>query len=145
MLMVIVMVWMLHHPSDGVDVTNTSYNKYVPCGVYRLLKEMHLEHFRSAAKQSFVYYIQDYAGSGPFYDGKLPVGTRIRFDKAVWASSHEGPGAAVAYGTILDPPFANQSVLMNDVSDRFDLIGFVQPNHRILTLETDAAKLSGKR
>lgn len=114
------------------DVTNTRYNGYAPKGIYRLQKPMQLAHFPAAIKLPTNYYIREPTAPGPSVDGELPVGTRIRFDKTLWAPSHEGSGAPVAYGTILDPPFESRFVNLNHVSDRVDLVGRAQPNSSFL-------------
>jgi hypothetical protein len=120
------------------DETHTQYNGYTIGGVYRLLKPMQLAHFNSSdIGGQYVpsnYYIDSGMSPGPHLDGDLPVGTRIRFEKTVWAPSHEGPGCPVAYGVILDPPFASKLVNLIDVSDKNAVEQIARPDTNILAI-----------
>ena len=116
------------------DMTHTRCNGYAVGGVYRLQKPMQLAHF-DVIKDYLPsnYYVTSHAYPGPYLDGDLPVGTRIRFEKTVWAPSHEGPGAPVAYGVILDPPFAPRLVNLCYVSDG-NVDGRAQPDTNFLAI-----------
>ena len=120
------------------DETHTHYNGYTIGGVYRLLKPMQLAHFNESdiggAYVPSTYYITSHMSPGPYLDGDLPVGTRIQFQKTVWAPSHEGPGSPVAYGIILDPPFASKLVNLVDVSDKSVVEQRAQPDTNILAI-----------
>jgi hypothetical protein len=120
------------------DETHTHYSGYTVGGVYRLLKPMQLAHFNlSDVGDKYIpsnYYVADHMYPGPFLDGDLPVGTRIRFEKTVWAPSHEGPGSPVAYGVILDPPFVSKLVNLIYVSDKNAVEQIAQPDTNILAI-----------
>jgi hypothetical protein len=120
------------------DETHTHYNGYTVGGVYRLLKPMQLAHFNSSdIGRSYVpsnYYVASHMYPGPFLDGDLPVGTRIRFEQTIWAPSHEGPGSPVAYGVILDPPFASKLVNLIYVSDQSIVEQRAQPDTNLLAI-----------
>ena len=121
--------------TDGRDVTNTHYNGYALGGVYRLLKPMELAHDDARNVPSNYRICDDMPTNSPFVDGQLPAGTRIRFEKTVWAASHEGPGEPVAYGTILDTPFAPRLVNLIYLSDFTPVVGRAQPSTNLLVLE----------
>jgi hypothetical protein len=119
--------------SDGEDVTMTRYSGYKAGAIYRLRQPMRLAHFPDWVKLPTNYYISQDTPSGPFTDGELPVGTRIRFDKTLWASSHVRSGAPVAYGTILDPPFESKFESLRGLSDDAHRVGRAQPNSGLLS------------
>jgi len=128
------------------DETHTRYNGYTVGGVYRLLKPMQLAQFTSSdIGGQYVpsnYYIASDMSPGPHLDGDLPVGTRIRFEKTVWAPSHEGSGSPVAYGVILDPPFASKLVNLVYVSDKSVAQGRAQPDTNLLAIVAQTVTIS---
>lgn len=115
MLFVVIVGTGCHY--DGQDLTNTHYNGYVVGAVYRLQKQMELAHDNAEHVPSNYRICDNMPPDSPYVDGILPSGTRIRFAKTVWAASHEGGGDPVAYGAILDPPFASKLVNLCYVSD----------------------------
>ncbi len=131
-LMALVVLMMMRH-TDWQDVTKTRYNGYKPGAIFRLRKPMRLAHFPTGLRLHSNYYITQDTPAGPFTDGELPVGTRIRFDEALWAPSHEGPGGPVAFGTILDPPFESRYVSLLGLTERADRVGRAQPNPSLLS------------
>lgn len=115
---IFVAVLILRHPRSGQDVTHSSYNRYRVGGVYYLKKAMKISGNFSPADPR-TYDVIDFPSVG-FTDknhGDLPAGTRIRFEETIWVPSYKGPGAPVAFGTILDPPFDSHRVNLALLSD----------------------------